>query len=242
MRTIPKYYFRHDFSAMDDDKLIQVRMDLGWEGYGIFWGIIECLAQAGGSIPLARLPQLSYRLRVEEAIIKAVIHDYDLFVVTDSITNPRLLDFIEFDLLKRQKMAENAAKRSYKPESEMPNEIIVEATDLTPKRVIRRKAIDIETITLPFPTDEFKEMWDKWLSYRKEIKRPYKSPKSEQTVLNQLSKYTEAFALELINRSIANGWQGLVYDGTDKAFEDFANKGKSSNKKDRSEFNGLTAN
>ena len=37
------YYFSHDANAKDDPKILQLRMHLGWEGYGLFWGLIELL-------------------------------------------------------------------------------------------------------------------------------------------------------------------------------------------------------
>jgi len=35
------YYFSLDSNARDDPKILQLRMEMGWEGYGLFWAIIE---------------------------------------------------------------------------------------------------------------------------------------------------------------------------------------------------------
>lgn len=37
------YYFSHDSNACMDPRILKLRMACGWEGYGIFWGIIESL-------------------------------------------------------------------------------------------------------------------------------------------------------------------------------------------------------
>lgn len=37
------YYFSHDSNAHHDPKILKLRMSLGWEGYGIYWAIIESL-------------------------------------------------------------------------------------------------------------------------------------------------------------------------------------------------------
>ncbi len=37
------YYFPHDANACDDDKILQLRSKYGWEGYGLYWAIIEKL-------------------------------------------------------------------------------------------------------------------------------------------------------------------------------------------------------
>ena len=70
-------------------------------------------------------------------------------------------------------------------------------------------------LDLSFISDEkFKEVFKKWLSYRKEIKKPYKS---EQTLklkfkkLTDLSKNEVSLAEKIVNQSIGNGWTD-IYD------------------------------
>ncbi|MDR0926712.1 MAG: DUF4373 domain-containing protein [Ignavibacteria bacterium] len=38
-----KNYFSHDSNARGDDKIVALRMQHGWQGYGVFWAIIEKL-------------------------------------------------------------------------------------------------------------------------------------------------------------------------------------------------------
>ena len=46
MREIKNsYYFSHDCNARTDEKILKLRAKFGWEGYGIFWAIIETLAE-----------------------------------------------------------------------------------------------------------------------------------------------------------------------------------------------------
>ena len=42
---------------------------------------------------------------------------------------------------------------------------------------------------------------------------------SIRQTLSKLGKYEEAFAVELIEKSIANGWQGLIYGGTGEQYQ-----------------------
>jgi len=37
------YYFSHDSNARNDEKMLQIRAKYGWEGYGLFFGIVEIL-------------------------------------------------------------------------------------------------------------------------------------------------------------------------------------------------------
>ena len=51
----------------------------------------------------------------------------------------------------------------------------------------------------------FETAWTNWLTYREEIKKPYRSAMSIKQTLAKLARYQEAFAVELIEKSIANG-------------------------------------
>ena len=53
------------------------------------------------------------------------------------------------------------------------------------------------------------ESWFRWLDYRREIKKPYKSEKSLESAMKWLCKYPENIREEIIDTSIRNGWQGL---------------------------------
>jgi len=35
------YYFSHDSNARNDPKVIKLRLSLGWEGYGMYWALLE---------------------------------------------------------------------------------------------------------------------------------------------------------------------------------------------------------
>jgi len=72
-----------------------------------------------------------------------------------------------------------------------------------------KKKPELEPVIIPFETVEFRAKWEQWKHYRSEIKKPYRSAMSEQAALKGLAKYPEPVAIEMIETSIANGWQGL---------------------------------
>lgn len=61
---------------------------------------------------------------------------------------------------------------------------------------------------LPF-TEKFAAQWELWLSYRKDIKKSYKSQKTIEGTLKKLTYYTEETACKMIQNSIDNGYQGI---------------------------------
>lgn len=44
--TKEAYYFSHDSNARRDEKILQLRAKFGWEGYGLYWAIIETLRES----------------------------------------------------------------------------------------------------------------------------------------------------------------------------------------------------
>lgn len=70
------------------------------------------------------------------------------------------------------------------------------------------KAILIKVI-LPFSSHAFDKAWEEWLTYRKEIKKSYKSTKGPKALLEFLSTYPEEIAIAMIEQSIRNEYQGV---------------------------------
>ena len=76
-------YFSHDYSARNDIKMIRLARDLGQEGIGIFWCIVEMLHESGGYLDVADIGLIAYQLHVKEALLAKVINEYGLFKTVD---------------------------------------------------------------------------------------------------------------------------------------------------------------
>ena len=76
-------YFSHDFGARNDPKLQDVQMQMGMEGIGIYWCVVEMLYEQGGHLPLSALRGMAYALHTDEAKLRQVIEGFDLFGQTE---------------------------------------------------------------------------------------------------------------------------------------------------------------
>jgi hypothetical protein len=77
------------------------------------------------------------------------------------------------------------------------------------------KKEDKPTLTLPYE-QPFADAWDKWVAYRKQIKKPLSEMTMKEQLLMLSGWGSENNAIASINKSIAFGWQGLFVINSNK--------------------------
>ncbi|HBR6139018.1 TPA: replication protein [Klebsiella pneumoniae] len=73
------------------------------------------------------------------------------------------------------------------------------------------RAVSFDALAVQLPDWLSAEIWSSWVAYRRDLKKPIKSQQTVTQAINLLDRcrlngYSPE---EIINRSIANGWQGL---------------------------------
>lgn len=82
--TKETFWFRHDYDAADDDKTMLLIEQLGLEGYGIYWILIEKLrGRKDYKMPFSVVPSLARRYMTTPEKMKTVIMQYGLFEYDD---------------------------------------------------------------------------------------------------------------------------------------------------------------
>ena len=76
-------YFSHDYNASNDFKILLMRNKLGIKGYGMYWFLIERLAEAGGYLPTEMIPIYAQQMDVEEREVHNLVNDFKLFEFAD---------------------------------------------------------------------------------------------------------------------------------------------------------------
>lgn len=109
MNNKDTYWFRHDSNAKDDPKCVLLIDQLGLEGYGIYWVLVEILReQPEYTYPLALLPSLARRYNTTAEKMKAVVCGYGLFEIRDDkifFSESLLRRMEEYNLLKAKRKA-----------------------------------------------------------------------------------------------------------------------------------------
>jgi len=93
------YYFDHDYNARNDQKILSLRAEMGWEGYGLFFATCEVLCEAGGYISKDGLDGIAFGLFVPlqkytefmDVCIKSGLFTED----GGKISNNRILEHVE---------------------------------------------------------------------------------------------------------------------------------------------------
>lgn len=91
------YYFPHFCNARNDRKLRRVRKELGVEGYGIYFMVLEVLReQKDFRYPMDDIDLLADEFRTSDQKVRVVICNYDLFEVDENeqFFSPRFIEYL----------------------------------------------------------------------------------------------------------------------------------------------------
>ena len=107
-----KTYFNHDSTARNDIRIIKLRAKLGYEGYGVFWALLELLFTEENKLCIEDYSEISFGIQADPHILKQVVEDFDLFIIEDGcFYSSRLNQHIQDINNKSRKAKESASKR-----------------------------------------------------------------------------------------------------------------------------------
>ncbi len=119
-----KTYFPHDSNSRNDIKLIKVRSIYGYEGYGIYFALIELLFSEGNRLSLDDIDSLAFGLQCKSDLLKVIIMNFDLFEIEDNCFYSRRLEKTLNEINKKSiKAKESASKRWGNANAKRPDSI-----------------------------------------------------------------------------------------------------------------------
>ena len=211
------FYFSHDYNARNDIKIKRLIVKHGYEGYGIFWALIEDLYQNANAMPLD-YDCIAYDFRVDSYMIESIINDFDLFEVNDdtfgSLSVQRRLNKRNE---KSRKARESAMKRWGRDakalnkkcegnaikESKVKESKVKDNTNTNTKRVFNfRKSL------LDYGFE--KELVDEWMVIRK-TKKAVNSEFAYNTFISQIVR-AGGEKNELLRIIAEKQWSGFNHD------------------------------
>nr|BDD43963.1 hypothetical protein 22 [bacterium] len=130
------YYFPHFANARNDRKIRRLRKQLGIEGYGIYFMVLEVLReQQDFSYPLEDVDLLADEFNTSQEKVLAVITNYKLFKVTEDrfFYSPKFYDYMGPYLQKKQSARINGIKGNLIRHHGYTKELL---EDKTPEEII----------------------------------------------------------------------------------------------------------
>ncbi|MDR9419494.1 DUF4373 domain-containing protein [Gracilimonas sp.] len=160
------YYFPHFSNARHDRKLRRVRKELGVEGYGIYFMILEVLReQEDFAYPVHDIDLLADDFGTSEQKVEVVIMNYNLFLIDEDkfFYSPKLIEYLQ-PYLERSKRARKAALKRWHGDSNanadanaLPEHSDSNASKVKESKVKKSKEEVSKIPTLPQVKEYFKE-------------------------------------------------------------------------------------
>jgi DnaD/phage-associated family protein len=73
--TKEAYYFSHDANARQDEKILMLRAEHGWEGYGIYWALVEMMFESSETaLHFNKIKGIAVSYNVDITVLKAIIN------------------------------------------------------------------------------------------------------------------------------------------------------------------------
>lgn len=198
------YYFPHFSNARHDRKIRRLRKELGVEGYGIYFMLLETLREQQDLMyPLEDLDLLAEEFGVSEAKIKATICGYELFELDaeEKFFSPKMIVYLEpyFRMKEQRREAglKSAAKRQLNESSTTVQQSKEKESKVKESKVKEEIVLSARDM-----------IFEKWFKYKREKKQSY-TPTGKETLIKTWSTYSDEQLERIIDTSISNNWAGL---------------------------------
>ena len=208
-----KDYFSHDYNSRNDKKLVKaaMRFDL-CTAIGAYWCIVEMLYEEGGYLLLTEYERICFELRTSNELITYLIYESELFKNDgEKFWSETAIERLKKRAEKSFKARESIEKRWNKYERITTEEEPKNDSNTSKVKESKVKESKINTDFI-LPDESFKAIVDQWLSYRNDLKKPYKTQKGVELFFNQLKKLSDnspIYAQMIIDQSISHEWQGI---------------------------------
>ncbi|KAA5532683.1 DUF4373 domain-containing protein [Taibaiella lutea] len=229
-----KFYFSHDSNARGDDKTVALRMKLGWEGYGLFWAIIEKLRECENYTSVCDYNVIAYDLRSDSAKIKSIINDFGLFSFTEcgkcfySESLKRRMDIKEEISQKRSQAAHERWNKSKEESNSNANALqkqtksnaINGKKSKVKESKEKEEIVSDETQTQPILSDDSFIKFQAWLLDKAPAVTKMKEPFTQEQFLKLKEKCTSEEIMSLCLKM--HNWK-LLNQKNNSAYYTFTN-------------------
>lgn len=213
-------YYLHDSNSFNDEKITELYINFGYEGIGLFYTILEKLAQQEKPI---KTEVLKHQLKIGKKLEKCWNFMESLGIISSNngeTFNKQLLNYSEKYKIKKEK--NNKRISEWREKQEVTENATRYEQPCNAPKVNRSKVNKIEVNNIDNIRTDFIPIVEKWIEYKTDRKELFKSVKSLNCfykLLLKLSNSDPVIANEIIEQSMANNWQGIFELKTSKKQE-----------------------
>lgn len=189
------FYFPHFSNARHDRKIKRLRKELGIEGYGIYFMLLETLRdQHDMMYPLEDCDLLAEEFGTSNAKVKTVICNYQLFDFSEDekFFSPKMLVYLEPYFRMKEQRREAGLASARKREINDRSTTVQQRKEKESKEEESKRDI----------------IWDRWFKFKAEKNQSYK-PIGKQALLKKFESESDERLEAIIEQSIVNNYSGL---------------------------------
>lgn len=229
-------YFSHDADARSDEKIISLIMAHGYEGYGIFWAIIEMLRTATNYKMQLDFKRIAFALHVDSKKVESIICDFELFDCIGGLHNLHECKddlhkktFFSKSLNRRMKLKESISEKRRQAAMARWN------GDAKGMQMHSKSNAGAEQVQCNKGKKEKKEnkinkekkytprdarlavahldwiddkIWNEWIDFKVKVKASI-TERAIRKNIKQLRELGEHIANQVLEQSLDKGWKGL---------------------------------
>ena len=215
-------WFRHKTTAISDPRMVLLRAETGLEGVAVYWSLMELLAASEGTmLSLASAKQVlsmcfSISLASAQAVLDSclkhgLIHMLEaLDYVTCNDLREHCKEYEEV-LTKRREAGRKGGKAKAVTRLANARASAKQVLEAKPsyKRREEKSILDNTNTPLTPQWGELTEPMQRWLQFRKELKKPLTPSSIDQLVKTYRNK--PDYFSAAVSFTIGKGWQGLKH-------------------------------
>lgn len=210
------YYLGLDLNLPQNIKILKVKKELGFSGFGLYVEILLKLAQSPNyELAISDYELLAYEFRLDTKYIKSLVENYDLFIIENG-------KFFSEDVKKKmgdfEKVREAGRKAGIasgiarKNKTNWRSTVVQTVVEQGNKGNKGNKEKEINKVNntpnLNGLNEEVKDLFLSWLEVRNKLKKPA----TEQAInlaINKLNTFSLDVQKQMLETSILNGYSGL---------------------------------
>jgi hypothetical protein len=206
------YYLGLDLNLPQNIKILKVKKELGFSGFGLYVEILLKLAQSPSyELAITDYELLAYEFRLDTKYIKSLVENYDLFVIENGKFYCQDVK-TKMNKLEEKKEAGRVAglasgearKKKMNGRSTSVQTVVEQEKERKGNKEKEINKVN-NTPSLDGLNEQVKDLFLSWLENRKKLKKPA-TDEATRLAIKKLNSFSLDVQKQMLETSILSGW------------------------------------